>query len=108
MSGHSKWATIRRKKEGKDAARGRVFTRLIKEITVAARNGGGNPDTNTITYAATAGEMYYLQHTATLLDPNSWLTFPDGTNTDNTLLRVYVDTNAFSPRFYRTVTTNAP
>jgi YebC/PmpR family DNA-binding regulatory protein len=43
MSGHSKWATIKRKKGKLDAARGRIFTRLIKEITVAARDGGGDP-----------------------------------------------------------------
>ena len=43
MSGHSKWATIRRKKEKLDAARGRVFSGLIKEITIAARMGGGDP-----------------------------------------------------------------
>lgn len=46
MSGHSKWATIKRKKGATDAARGRLFTRLIKEITIAARNGSdpaGNP-----------------------------------------------------------------
>jgi YebC/PmpR family DNA-binding regulatory protein len=42
MSGHSKWATIKRKKGATDAARGRLFTRLIKEITIAARSGGGN------------------------------------------------------------------
>lgn len=46
MSGHSKWATIKRKKAATDAARGRVFTRLIKEITIAARNGGGDPAGN--------------------------------------------------------------
>jgi YebC/PmpR family DNA-binding regulatory protein len=46
MSGHSKWATIKRKKGKADAARGRIFTRLIKEITVAARDGGGDPDSN--------------------------------------------------------------
>ncbi len=46
MSGHSKWATIKRKKAATDAARGRMFTRLIKEITIAARDGGGNPDGN--------------------------------------------------------------
>jgi len=46
MSGHSKWATIKRKKGANDAARGRIFTRLIKEITVAARMGGGDPDAN--------------------------------------------------------------
>ncbi|MCK4858647.1 MAG: YebC/PmpR family DNA-binding transcriptional regulator [candidate division Zixibacteria bacterium] len=46
MSGHSKWSTIKRKKGKADAERGRLFTRLIKEITVAARAGGGDPDAN--------------------------------------------------------------
>ncbi len=46
MSGHSKWATIKRKKGATDAARGRLFTRLIKEITIAARSGGGNIEGN--------------------------------------------------------------
>ncbi len=46
MSGHSKWAQIRRKKGKLDAQRGRIFTRLIREITVAAREAGGNPETN--------------------------------------------------------------
>ena len=46
MSGHSKWSTIKRKKGAKDAERGRVFTRLIKEITVAARQGGGDETSN--------------------------------------------------------------
>jgi len=46
MSGHSKWATIKRKKGKLDAERGRMFTRLIKEITVAARQGGGDPEGN--------------------------------------------------------------
>lgn len=46
MSGHSKWATIKRKKGATDAARGRLFTRLIKEITIAARSGGANPEGN--------------------------------------------------------------
>ncbi len=46
MSGHSKWATIKRKKGALDAARGRMFTKAIKEITVAARAGGGDPDGN--------------------------------------------------------------
>jgi len=46
MSGHSKWATIRRKKEKIDAARGQVFTRLIREINIAARVGGSNPEAN--------------------------------------------------------------
>jgi len=46
MSGHSKWSTIKRKKGATDARRGKVFTKLIKEITVAARSGGGDSDTN--------------------------------------------------------------
>ncbi len=46
MSGHSKWATIKRKKAALDAKRGKAFTRLIKEITIAARQGGGDPDGN--------------------------------------------------------------
>lgn len=46
MSGHSKWASIRHKKGAVDAKRGKVFTRLIKEITVAARLGGGDADGN--------------------------------------------------------------
>ncbi len=46
MSGHSKWSTIKHKKGAADAKRGKVFTRLIKEITVAARLGGGDPDSN--------------------------------------------------------------
>ena len=46
MSGHSKWATIRRKKGAVDAKRGKVFTKLIREIATAARLGGGEPDAN--------------------------------------------------------------
>ena len=46
MSGHSKWSTIKRKKGAIDAKRGKIFTRLIKEITVAARAGGGDPEGN--------------------------------------------------------------
>ncbi len=46
MSGHSKWATIKHKKGALDAKRGALFTKVIKEITAAARNGGGNPDAN--------------------------------------------------------------
>jgi YebC/PmpR family DNA-binding regulatory protein len=46
MSGHSHWATIRRKKGAADAKRGQVFTRLAREIVIAAREGGGDPDTN--------------------------------------------------------------
>jgi len=46
MSGHSKWATIKHKKGAADAKRGKIFTRLIKEITIAAKGGGGDPDGN--------------------------------------------------------------
>jgi YebC/PmpR family DNA-binding regulatory protein len=46
MSGHSKWHSIKHKKAAADARRGRIFTRLIKEITVAARLGGGDPEAN--------------------------------------------------------------
>ncbi|PYV09384.1 MAG: YebC/PmpR family DNA-binding transcriptional regulator, partial [Acidobacteria bacterium] len=46
MSGHSKWHSIKHKKAATDAKRGRIFTRLIKEMTVAARNGGGDIDAN--------------------------------------------------------------
>src|SRR5271169_806910 len=46
MSGHSKWATIKHKKAALDAKRGKAFTRLIKEIMIAARGGGGDPDAN--------------------------------------------------------------
>ena len=47
MSGHSKWATIKHKKAAADAKRGQAFTKIIKELTVSAREAGGNPDTNT-------------------------------------------------------------
>jgi YebC/PmpR family DNA-binding regulatory protein len=46
MSGHSKWHTIKHKKGAADAKRGKIFTRIIKELTVAARAGGGDPDAN--------------------------------------------------------------
>jgi YebC/PmpR family DNA-binding regulatory protein len=60
MSGHSKWATIKHKKAALDAKRGKVFTRLIKEITIAARGGGdpdGNPRLRTAIAAAKAVSM---------------------------------------------------
>ena len=60
MSGHSKWATIKHKKAATDAKRGKSFTRIIKEITIAARNGGdpdGNPRLRTAILAATAVSM---------------------------------------------------
>ena len=46
MSGHNKWSTIKHKKAREDAKRGKIFTRIIREITVAARLGGGDPDAN--------------------------------------------------------------
>lgn len=46
MSGHSKWASIKHKKGAIDAKRGKAFTKIIKEITVAARMGGGDPEAN--------------------------------------------------------------
>ena len=61
MSGHSKWHTIKHKKAAADAKRGRVFTKVIKEITVAARIGGGDPNANprlrTVLAAAKAANM---------------------------------------------------
>ena len=61
MSGHSKWSTIKHKKAAKDAKRGKIFTKLIKEITVAARLGGGdlkaNPRLRTAVLAARAQSM---------------------------------------------------
>jgi YebC/PmpR family DNA-binding regulatory protein len=55
VSGHSKWSTIKRKKGATDAKRGKIFTRLIKEITVAARFGGGDPAGNPRLRTAIAG-----------------------------------------------------
>lgn len=46
MAGHSKWANIKHRKAAQDAKRGKIFTKLIREITVAARSGGGDPDSN--------------------------------------------------------------
>ena len=61
MSGHSKWATIKRKKAGVDAARGKLFTRIIREIVISARMGGGdlaaNPRLRTAVAAAKAAQM---------------------------------------------------
>ena len=57
MSGHSKWATIKHKKAATDAKRGKTFTRLIKEITIAARNGRGDPDSNPRLRAAILSAM---------------------------------------------------
>src|ERR1051325_2629732 len=54
MSGHSKWSTIKHKKGAADAKRGKVFTRIIKEMTIAARLGGGDPDANPRLRAAVA------------------------------------------------------
>jgi YebC/PmpR family DNA-binding regulatory protein len=46
MSGHSKWATTKRRKAAVDAKRGKIFTKIAREITVAARTGGGDPEMN--------------------------------------------------------------
>ncbi|MFW6209519.1 MAG: YebC/PmpR family DNA-binding transcriptional regulator, partial [Spirochaetota bacterium] len=46
MSGHNKWSSIKHKKGAQDAKRGKIFTKIIKEMTVAARMGGGDPETN--------------------------------------------------------------
>ena len=54
MSGHSKWATIKRKKAATDQARGKLFSKYIKEVTIAARNGGGDPESNPRLRAAVA------------------------------------------------------
>src|SRR5439155_24315174 len=61
MSGHSKWATIKHKKGALDAKRGKIFTRLIKEISIAAKNGGDadtNPRLRTAIAAAKAENMH--------------------------------------------------
>ena len=55
MSGHSKWATIKRKKGALDAARGKIFTRLTREISISARMGGGDPSGNARLRKAIAG-----------------------------------------------------
>ena len=61
MSGHSKWHSIKHKKGAADAKRGKLFTRIIKELTIAARDGGGDPDSNprlrTVVADAKAGNM---------------------------------------------------
>ena len=54
MSGHSKWSTIRHKKSAQDSKRGKIFSKLIKEITIAARIGGGDPEGNPRLRAAIA------------------------------------------------------
>ena len=71
MSGHSKWATIKHKKAALDAKRGKVFTRLIKEIAIAARSGGdpdGNPRLRTAISGGqgreNAGRQHHARHPA--------------------------------------------
>ncbi|NOZ94820.1 MAG: YebC/PmpR family DNA-binding transcriptional regulator [Acidobacteria bacterium] len=54
MSGHSKWSTIKHKKAREDAKRGKIFTKIIREITVSAREGGGDPEANPRLRAAVA------------------------------------------------------
>ena len=56
MAGHSKWANIQHRKKRQDAKRGKLFTKLIKEITVAARDGGGDADSG-CAFAATSAPV---------------------------------------------------
>ena len=70
MSGHSKWATTKHKKAAIDAKRGKLFARLVKNIEVAARTGGGDPDGNPTLYDAvqkakpTGAKGTYVQRVA--------------------------------------------
>ncbi len=59
MSGHSKWATTKRRKSAVDAKRGKIFTKLVKEITIAARMGGGDPNVNPRLRTAIANAKSY-------------------------------------------------
>ena len=58
MSGHSKWATTKHKKAAIDAKRGKLFARLIKNIEVAARTGGGDPDGNPTLYEEVLTDIF--------------------------------------------------
>src|SRR5262245_41769592 len=61
MSGHSKWASIKHKKAATDAKRGQLFTKLARAITVAAREGGGDPDANyTLAAAVEKAKSYSM------------------------------------------------
>ena len=66
MSGHSKWSTIKRKKGAKDAERGKLFTKLIREITVAARSGGGDESSNSRLRSAVVNARGANMPTATI------------------------------------------
>ena len=69
MSGHSKWSTIKRKKAAVDAKRGKIFTRLAREITVAAREGGGDTDVNfRLRYLDRAVHIFHI-YIAALCNP---------------------------------------
>src|SRR3989338_11422150 len=70
MSGHSKWASIKHKKAAADSKRGAAFTKMIREITSAAKDGGGNPDTNARLRAA--------------IDRAKWINMP-AANIDNAI-----------------------
>jgi len=73
MSGHSKWHSIKHKKAKVDAQRGKIFTRLIKEITVAARMGGGDVEMNPrLRTAVAAGKS--ANHLVNFLE-NFWIIF---------------------------------
>ena len=63
MSGHSKWANIKIKKGKTDAIRGKIFTKIGREIAIAVREGGGNPDTTASSATYRSGkEQQYSQH----------------------------------------------
>ena len=57
MAGHSKWSNIKHRKAGQDAKRAKVFTKIIRELTVAARDGGGNVDRQGAAVVGTVGRM---------------------------------------------------
>ena len=76
MSGHSKWSTIKHKKAAKDAKKGKIFTKLIKEITVAARMGGGdinaNPRLRTAVLTARSLISVGMRNAAEIYDQARW------------------------------------
>ena len=56
MAGHSKWANIKHRKARQDAKRGKIYTKLIRELTVAAKSGGGDPNDNCLLYTSDAAD----------------------------------------------------
>ena len=84
MSGHSKWSTIKHKKGAADAKRGKIFTRIIKEMTVAARMGGGDVDGNPRLRAAVAETNGPRAADAPRIRPGSWESSSRPSITSNT------------------------